>query len=109
MVKSKESNKTIRYGLKLLLYSEKTGCILVYLPYCVVFMSKIIVFTFLCFFLLNTSAQERVSIKLQVIECKTKESLPFANIISQKRKTKTASNFDGLFTFKTAEDDTLKV
>lgn len=64
-------------------------------------MNKIIIFIFSCFYLLDASTQEKVTIELQIFECKTKESLPFANIISGKSKKETARNFDGLFTFET--------
>lgn len=54
-------------------------------------------------------SQQKVTIKLQVIDCQTQETLPFANVVSVKNQTGTACNFEGNFSFSTSADDTLKI
>ncbi|MFT6166795.1 MAG: hypothetical protein ACJASF_001488 [Vicingaceae bacterium] len=72
-------------------------------------MHKIATILLFFSFYLNAYTQEKVTIQLQVLDCQSKEKLPFANVVSVKYQTGTACNFEGNFSFITTPDNTLHV
>lgn len=54
-------------------------------------------------------SQEDVKVEIRITDCESSEVLPFANIYSLKFERGTASNALGIFTYKTAANDTLSI
>lgn len=69
-------------------------------------MKKILLLILIAF-CLDGWGQQIVTIELQVFDCTTEETLPFANVRSITNKTGTATNFEGLFSFESNLTDTL--
>ena len=72
-------------------------------------MYKIASLILLVSFYFDVYTQKKVTVTLQVSDCQSKETLPFANVVSYKNQTGTASNFEGNFSFTTTVGDTLQI
>ncbi len=72
-------------------------------------MNKLFIFLILFFLLFDGFAREKVTLQGQVLDCETKETLPFANVLSIQNKTGTATNFEGNFYLETTSDDSLRI